>query len=109
VHGASASSINVLADGMTRCKGAPPPWWCASAQRCPVPLQTYICHPSRLPACLLAGGAVMARVLNTAVPRFLQQLSEDYATWAAGDDSRQPVADGGLLDDASNGAATPGH
>ncbi|KAI3430373.1 hypothetical protein D9Q98_004968 [Chlorella vulgaris] len=55
------------------------------------------------------GGAVMARVLNTAVPRFLQQLSEDYATWAAGDDSRQPVADGGLLDDAPNGAVTPGH
>ncbi|EFN52385.1 hypothetical protein CHLNCDRAFT_138831 [Chlorella variabilis] len=43
------------------------------------------------------GGAVMARVLESAVPRFLQQLSADYAAWAAGDDTRQPVSEGGLM------------
>jgi hypothetical protein len=43
----------------------------------------------------------MARVLESAVPRFLQQLSADYAAWAAGDDSRQPVSEGGLLDEAA--------
>ena len=41
----------------------------------------------------------MAKVLDTAVPRFLQQLSMDYAAWAAGDETRQPVASGSLLDD----------
>jgi hypothetical protein len=45
----------------------------------------------------------MARVLATAVPRFLQQLAADYGAWAAGDDSRQPVGDGGLLDDGMDG------
>lgn len=39
----------------------------------------------------------MARVLESAVPRFLQQLSADYAAWAAGDDTRQPVSEGGLM------------
>lgn len=43
------------------------------------------------------GCAVMQRVLNTAVPRFLQQLKADYAAWASGDDSRQPVASGELI------------
>lgn len=42
------------------------------------------------------GSAVMAKVLETAVPRFLQQLALDYAQWAAGDDTRQPVGSGGL-------------
>lgn len=41
----------------------------------------------------------MAKVLDTAVPRFLQQLSEDYRAWAAGDETRQPVASGSLMDD----------
>jgi hypothetical protein len=41
----------------------------------------------------------MAKVLDTAVPRFLQQLAADYAAWAAGDDTRAPVADGSLLPD----------
>lgn len=43
-----------------------------------------------------AGSAVMAKVLETAVPRFLQQLALDYAQWAAGDDTRQPVGSGSL-------------
>ena len=51
------------------------------------------------------GSAVMGRVLQTAVPRFLQQLAADYAAWAAGDESRQPVnsdgPEGGLQDAAS--------
>ena len=41
----------------------------------------------------------MAKVLDTAVPRFLQQLAVDYAAWAAGDETRQPVANGSILDD----------
>lgn len=41
----------------------------------------------------------MAKVLDTAVPRFLQQLAVDYAAWAAGDETRQPVASGSILDD----------
>ena len=55
-----------------------------------------------------AGSAVMARVLDTAVPRFLQQLSLDYAAWAAGDESRQPVSSGGLLDEGAVGAPPAG-
>ena len=39
----------------------------------------------------------MQRVLNTAVPRFLEQLEADYAAWASGDESRQPVGSGELL------------
>lgn len=57
---------------------------------------------------MIAGSAVMARVLDTAVPRFLQQLAADYAAWAAGDDSRQPVGEGGLLDDEAAAAAGQG-
>lgn len=38
----------------------------------------------------------MSKILDTAVPRFLQQLAVDYAAWAAGDDSRAPVASGSL-------------
>lgn len=34
------------------------------------------------------GCAVMERVLETAVPRFLEQLKADYGLWAAGDESR---------------------
>lgn len=41
----------------------------------------------------------MGRVLDSAVPRFLQQLAVDYAAWAAGDETRQPVAEGSILDD----------
>lgn len=41
----------------------------------------------------------MAKVLETAVPRFLAQLSMDYAAWAAGDETRQPVASGSLMED----------
>lgn len=41
-----------------------------------------------------AGCAVMERVLNTAVPRFLQQLEADYIVWASGADEREPVAEG---------------
>lgn len=44
-----------------------------------------------------SGCAVMQRVVDTAVPRFLQQLKADYALWASGDESRKPVADGELL------------
>jgi len=53
--------------------------------------------PCLVPAC--AGSAVMAKVLDTAVPRFLQQLAVDYAAWAAGDETRQPVGNGSILDD----------
>jgi len=35
-----------------------------------------------------AGCAVMERVLNTAVPRFLQQLEADYTQWAKGAEER---------------------
>eukprot|EP01026_Neomeris_dumetosa_P018988 TRINITY_DN1754_c0_g1_i6.p1 TRINITY_DN1754_c0_g1~~TRINITY_DN1754_c0_g1_i6.p1 ORF type:complete len:245 (-),score=24.19 TRINITY_DN1754_c0_g1_i6:274-1008(-) len=37
------------------------------------------------------GCAVMQGVLNTMVPRFLEQLRVDYELWASGDDSRQPI------------------
>lgn len=47
----------------------------------------------------------MAKVLDTAVPRFLQQLAVDYAAWAAGDDdTRQSVATGSILDDVYEAA-----
>ena len=39
----------------------------------------------------------MQKVLNTAVPRFLQQLELDYVAWASGDESRKPVGNGELL------------
>jgi hypothetical protein len=37
-----------------------------------------------------SGCAVMQRVLNTAVPRFLQQLEADYQQWASGAEERIP-------------------
>lgn len=40
-----------------------------------------------------SGCAVMQQILNTAVPRFLEQLKTDYAVWANGDESRNPVGD----------------
>ncbi|PSC69180.1 hypothetical protein C2E20_7357 [Micractinium conductrix] len=46
------------------------------------------------------GCAVMSKILDTAVPRFLQQLAVDYAAWAAGDDSRAP---------AKHARGPPGH
>lgn len=39
-----------------------------------------------------AGCTVMETVLNTAVPRFLQQLATDYRLWAAGDTDRHAAA-----------------
>ena len=41
----------------------------------------------------------MARVLATAVPRFLLQLSRDYAAWVAGDPGQRAAAssEGDLL------------
>ena len=42
------------------------------------------------------GSRVMQTVLNSAVPKFLQQLQKDYALWAAGDESRKPVGTGEL-------------
>lgn len=44
-----------------------------------------------------SGCAVMQRVLDSAVPRFLEQLRADYELWASGDESRKPVAHGELL------------
>eukprot|EP00892_Ulva_mutabilis_P012265 jgi/Ulvmu1/9410/UM051_0038.1 len=43
------------------------------------------------------GNTVIAAILSASVPRFLQQLEKDYAAWAAGDDSRQPLGNGELL------------
>ena len=40
------------------------------------------------------GCSVMQRVLDRMVPRFLAQLQQDYALWAAGDDSRKPIGAG---------------
>eukprot|EP01023_Acetabularia_acetabulum_P034159 TRINITY_DN32086_c0_g1_i1.p2 TRINITY_DN32086_c0_g1~~TRINITY_DN32086_c0_g1_i1.p2 ORF type:complete len:244 (+),score=29.09 TRINITY_DN32086_c0_g1_i1:128-859(+) len=37
------------------------------------------------------GNTVMQGVLNTMVPRFLEQLRVDYELWASGDDSRKPI------------------
>ena len=42
------------------------------------------------------GDAVMAQILNVAVPKFLQQLEQDYQAWASGDDSREPLGTGDL-------------
>lgn len=42
-----------------------------------------------------SGCAVMQRVLNTAVPRFLQQLEADYQQWASGAEER--ISSGELL------------
>lgn len=42
------------------------------------------------------GSRVMQTVLNSAVPKFLQQLQKDYELWAAGDESRKPVGTGEL-------------
>ncbi|KAK9824468.1 hypothetical protein WJX72_010525 [[Myrmecia] bisecta] len=43
-----------------------------------------------------SGSAVMQRVLNSMVPRFLKQLEADYVLWASGDSSRKPVGTGQL-------------
>jgi hypothetical protein len=37
----------------------------------------------------------MARVLDTAVPRFLAQLKADYELWALGSDQRRPAGEEG--------------
>ena len=42
------------------------------------------------------GSRVMQTVLNSAVPKFLQQLQKDYELWAAGDESRKPAGTGEL-------------
>ena len=42
------------------------------------------------------GCAVMQRVLDRMVPRFLGQLRTDYGLWASGDDSRKPIGAGEL-------------
>eukprot|EP00887_Chlorella_sp_A99_P000316 scaffold13.g316.t1 len=44
------------------------------------------------------GCAVMARVLDSAVPRFLAQLAADYELWAAGEHGQREEATGSLLD-----------
>lgn len=48
-----------------------------------------------LPSLEAAGSRVIQAALNVMVPRFLEQLSRDYARWAAGDESRAPVDSGG--------------
>lgn len=40
------------------------------------------------------GQKMLAQILRIAMPRFLEQLEKDYAAWAAGDDSRQPMGTG---------------
>ena len=42
------------------------------------------------------GDSVMAKVLDAAVPKFLQQLERDYQAWASGDESRKPLGTGDL-------------
>ena len=42
------------------------------------------------------GSKVMQTVLNSAVPKFLQQLQKDYELWAAGDESRKPAGTGSM-------------
>lgn len=37
------------------------------------------------------GSGIVGQVLRISVPRFLHQLDKDYRSWAAGDDSRQPM------------------
>ena len=54
------------------------------------------------------GNAVMAAIVNAAVPKFLEQLEADYRAWAAGDESRQPMSDGELLS-TPEGASASGH
>lgn len=40
----------------------------------------------------------MQKVLDTAVPRFLEQLKSDYAAWANGkNEDRKPVGDLNLM------------
>ena len=43
-----------------------------------------------------AGSSLMQQVLNSAVPKFLKQLQNDYELWASGDESRKPVGNGKL-------------
>lgn len=47
------------------------------------------------PAAVSATGSkVMQQVVNQMVPRFLEQLKQDYALWASGDESRKPLGGG---------------
>lgn len=43
-----------------------------------------------------AGSRVLQTTLNIMVPRFLQQLKDDYGAWALGDSSRKPLGTGQL-------------
>jgi hypothetical protein len=43
------------------------------------------------------GNAVIGTILSAAIPRFLAQLEKDYAAWATGDESRQPLGTGEML------------
>lgn len=49
-----------------------------------------------VPSMEATGSKVMQTTLNLMVPRFLQQLGQDYALWASGDESRKPLDNGGL-------------
>lgn len=49
-----------------------------------------------VPSMEATGSKVMQTTMNLMVPRFLQQLGQDYALWASGDESRKPLDNGGL-------------
>lgn len=65
--------------------------------RCEIASETkvtvYLLVPSWFPFTVKAtertGNFVVGQVVKQVVPRFLAQLKSDYATWAAGDDSRE--------------------
>lgn len=47
--------------------------------------------PIPVPVVNTTGSFILQKTLDVVVPRFLSQLSRDYANWSTGDDSRQPV------------------
>ena len=69
----------------------------AGEGRCEIASETkvtvYLIVPSWFPFTVKAtertGNFVVGQVVKQVVPRFLAQLESDYATWAAGDDSRE--------------------
>jgi hypothetical protein len=74
---------------------------CQLSQVCPVCAQVALEVPGWMRMVPLGtvertGSAVMQRVLDSMVPRFLRQLAGDYALWAAGDESRKPIGTGRL-------------
>ena len=61
-------------------------------------VSVYIIVPGWFPFTVKAtertGRFVVKQVVGQVVPRFLNQLAEDYRTWSSGDDSRAATGDG---------------